>query len=304
MDSVKLKEIEELAIKKEKEWKNVTSLQLTSLQTALTQKENEHKELCEKFMKLKEDFKYNLKLLQDRDKELKTYDESFAKTKTMESAHVAAISDLKIKIAKLTDSLEREEQARCEMQRHYRQRLIDQQAEMEAFRSTKDAEVEETLSQLSKLKSHHERLESQLRSEIEAQKFEFTSELENALVKKDRENRENEDKVKAEAMAHQLKCKLLEKELDLVKSAHAKQSENLLEADEASSKLKKKLLEAEHDVKDVSSIKNARILELEAKVQNLESKNSSLVEDYEYRRQQLDKDIRLQQSNILSLIHI
>ncbi|XP_077966968.1 coiled-coil domain-containing protein 57-like isoform X3 [Styela clava] len=298
MNSVKLKEIGDLANKKEKEWKHLTSLQLSSLQTAMVQKANEHKELCGKFTKLKEDFKYNLKLLHDRDKELKTYDESFTKTKTLEVSHMAAISDLKIKIANLAESLEREQQTRCEMQRHYRQRLIDKQAELEAFKSTKDAEVEETLSQMAQMNSQHERFESQLRSEIIALKFEFTSELDNALLKKEKENRENDDKFQAETLSHQLKCKVLEKELELVKSTHVKQSENLLEADEACSKLKKKLQKAEHDVKDISSIKNSRILELEAKVQNLESKNASINKDYEHRRQQLDEDIRLKQSNM------
>ena len=58
---------------------------------------------------------------------------------TIETAHVAEISDLKIKVAKIADAIEREQQARCEMQRHYRQQLIDQQADVDNFRTIKVA---------------------------------------------------------------------------------------------------------------------------------------------------------------------
>lgn len=137
MNADNLIEIEQLAAKKEKEWKSATALQISSLQSALKQKQTEYQQLNEMFLKLKADFKYNLKLLQDRDRELKQYDGSFTKAKAIETAHIAEISDSRIKIAKLMDSIEREEQARCEMQRHYRQQLIDQQAEIDAFKTAK-----------------------------------------------------------------------------------------------------------------------------------------------------------------------
>ena len=48
------------------------------MEAALNQKEKELSEEKEKFQKLKEDFKYNLKLLNERDAELEKYDQTFA----------------------------------------------------------------------------------------------------------------------------------------------------------------------------------------------------------------------------------
>ena len=49
-------------------------VRLKSLEDALKTKDESLKEYQEKFMKLKEDFKYNLKLLKSRDEELEVYD--------------------------------------------------------------------------------------------------------------------------------------------------------------------------------------------------------------------------------------
>ena len=62
MNSENLVEIELLAAKKEKEWKDATSLQISSLQSAVKQKQAELQQLNEMFSKLKIDFKYNLKV--------------------------------------------------------------------------------------------------------------------------------------------------------------------------------------------------------------------------------------------------
>ena len=47
---------------------------LHSLENAYKEKEQQHEEEKARFHKLKEDFKYNLKLLEDRDLELEKYD--------------------------------------------------------------------------------------------------------------------------------------------------------------------------------------------------------------------------------------
>ena len=51
---------------------------IESLESTLQEKEKQLSEEREKFQKLKEDFKYNLRLLGERDQELDRYDTSFA----------------------------------------------------------------------------------------------------------------------------------------------------------------------------------------------------------------------------------
>ena len=51
---------------------------IESLESTLQEKEKQLSEEREKFQKLKEDFKYNLRLLGERDQELDRYDTTFA----------------------------------------------------------------------------------------------------------------------------------------------------------------------------------------------------------------------------------
>ena len=48
---------------------------LTTLETTVEQKDQQLVELNQKYIRLSEDFKYNLKLIDDRDKELAAFDD-------------------------------------------------------------------------------------------------------------------------------------------------------------------------------------------------------------------------------------
>jgi len=50
------------------------SFRLVALETTVENKDQQLAELNQKYARLSEDFKYNLKLIDDRDKELATYD--------------------------------------------------------------------------------------------------------------------------------------------------------------------------------------------------------------------------------------
>lgn len=54
------------------------SLRIQTLEAALSGKEKDLQEEKAKFSKLKEDFKYNLKILEERDQELERYDVTFS----------------------------------------------------------------------------------------------------------------------------------------------------------------------------------------------------------------------------------
>lgn len=64
----------QLAQEKEQEWRALQQLRTQSLEASLTEKEKLLAEENEKFNQLKEDFKYNLKLLNDRDAELVVFE--------------------------------------------------------------------------------------------------------------------------------------------------------------------------------------------------------------------------------------
>jgi hypothetical protein len=87
--------LKQLVLQKEKEWLAVTqeryysfifsnkpknskfSFRLVALEATVENKDQQLAELNQKYTRLSEDFKYNLKLIDDRDKELATFDNRF-----------------------------------------------------------------------------------------------------------------------------------------------------------------------------------------------------------------------------------
>ena len=65
-----------LAEEKEKEWRGIQEKRIEALEKAVKQKTHDLGEEKTKFAQLKEDFKYNFKLLEERDAELEKYEQT------------------------------------------------------------------------------------------------------------------------------------------------------------------------------------------------------------------------------------
>ena len=68
--------LRELAEQKEKEWRQIQEQRIEVLESNLRQKTLDLSEEKQKFNQLKEDFKYNLKLLEERDAELEKHEQA------------------------------------------------------------------------------------------------------------------------------------------------------------------------------------------------------------------------------------
>lgn len=119
--SVETSSLQGLVEQKENEWREAQQLQNKSLQNALKEKERQLNNERVRFRKLKEDFEYNLKLLEERDQELQRYDALFSQVRNINSLRDGEVSDLKIQLDDLKLKLFHEEKAKEELQRHYQQ---------------------------------------------------------------------------------------------------------------------------------------------------------------------------------------
>ena len=113
--------LQELVQQKENEWREAQDLQIKSLQNALKDKERQINNEKLRFRKLKEDFEYNLILLEERDQDLHRYDALFVQVKNINSLKDGEVSDLKIQLDELRLKLSHEEKAKEELQKHYQQ---------------------------------------------------------------------------------------------------------------------------------------------------------------------------------------
>lgn len=121
MATAETSSLQELVQQKANEWREAQDLQIKSLQNALKEKERQTNNEKLRFRKLKEDFEYNLKLLEERDQELHRYDALFVQVKNVNSLRDGEVSDLKIQLDELRLKLSHEEKAKEELQKHYQQ---------------------------------------------------------------------------------------------------------------------------------------------------------------------------------------
>ena len=94
--------LRELIMTKEKELHDINEYRIQTLESLLAEKERDANEAKQRMSKLKDDFTYNLRLLEERDAELERYDASFTHMKAVLRDRDVEISELKIASAELT----------------------------------------------------------------------------------------------------------------------------------------------------------------------------------------------------------
>ncbi|KAL4239435.1 Coiled-coil domain-containing protein 57 [Mactra antiquata] len=279
----------EIAEQKEKEWKHVTEQRINVLEKTCQEKELQLKEEREKFYKLKEDFKYNLRLLEQRDNELDKYDATFSDLKSQLNVKTAEVSECKIQVDEIKTQLNCEIKSREELQLHYQTRLREKQAEVDTYRNTKDGEFQEERKEFESFKRKLQRQLTQVEEEMDAQKRELTADFEEAMRKREHDFRLQSDEMNAKVLEYELKAKLLGKELDLVRSAQEKNSQEFEHVENNHRALEKKLKEKDWELQDMKAMKEASISDLENQLQQKHTAMKRLQEDFNRKHTEMDK---------------
>ncbi|KAL0179253.1 hypothetical protein M9458_024695, partial [Cirrhinus mrigala] len=137
---------------KEREWKELQALRIRQLETALNEATSELSTQRERFLRLRDDFKYNLRVLEERDRELERYDALAARAQTEESARREEISELRIEIAKLQDALEEQRKAKEDAEMQYQKRGVEHRVKLEKVQSMMENEIQKLREENKKVK--------------------------------------------------------------------------------------------------------------------------------------------------------
>lgn len=286
--------LDELLAQKEQEWKGLQTQRIQSLVAALQDSQTKFKEEKEKFNILKEDFMFNLKVLEERDQDLERYDAMFAQLKVTESCKQAEISELQIQIDKLQNIVANESRTREELQFQYQRQLKTHQLEIEKIRSSKDSKINGHQEKYRKLTQELERKVREVEGQLALQKQELFAEFDAEMRHREHDFTLRRDEMNNLVLSSKLKVKLLSKELELLREAGIKAAESLHVAEKTNHQMSKQLQRKEFELKDVEALKEARIKELEDKVNCMEINLKNEEEMFQRKHSELD----------LSLIHI
>uniref|UniRef100_A0A0B7B4I3 Coiled-coil domain-containing protein 57 n=1 Tax=Arion vulgaris TaxID=1028688 RepID=A0A0B7B4I3_9EUPU len=285
-----------LADEKEKEWRGILESRIEALEKGCKEKDNQLMSEKTKFNELKEHFKYNLKLLEERDKELEKYDVSYSELQVALNSKNAEISELKIHLDDLKNVIKREEKIEEELRANYQRRLREKQSEVDAYKSSKDGEIQDERKDYEEFRRNLQLQLLNVQNELDTQKSELTIGFENALKKREHEFRVQFDELNTKAMEHELKAKILEKELELTRDSSDKTTAAAEEAETSQRKLEKLVKQKEWELADSTAIKDSQIAELQSKLVSCESAMKKMQEDFQRKYTEMDKLTRDRES--------
>ncbi|KAK6188076.1 hypothetical protein SNE40_004338 [Patella caerulea] len=291
----------DLAEQKEREWKEFTQRRIESLEVAYKQKDKDLSEEKNKFQKLKDDFKYNFKLLQERDQELERYDAVLTNLKADINNKNSEISELKVHVDEMRTQLKQEQKGREELQIHYQQRLKEKQTEVDSFRYKKEAEFGEERKEFEDFKRNLEQKLTKLDVEMDVQKRELNAGFEEAMKKRETEFRLKEDEMNAKVLEYDLKAKLLAKEIEYMRVNQKQVTDNFSEAEINSRLLEKKVKEKEWEITDLKAMKDAKIEDLEVQLKQYEVSMKRKEDAYENKHAEMDRCLREREEALSNL---
>ncbi|XP_030840393.1 coiled-coil domain-containing protein 57 isoform X2 [Strongylocentrotus purpuratus] len=281
-----------LAAEKEQEWRNLQAMHAHSLEDRIREKDKILKEQQEKFHTLKEDFKFNLKLLAERDQELDRLEVTQEQLGARLQSREAGVSQLKIQIDELKTRRAQDERSLEDLQRHYQQRVREKQAEVEQYKISKDVELQTERDELEALRRDMKRRIGEVEEDLEIQRREMSAGFDDASRRREKEYRTKIDELSSTVLAHEMKAKLLSRELDLVRGASQQTSTELKTSDTKMDDLKKKLKQTEWELSDLRGMKDARHKELDRYAREKETAVVGLKESQVEAERKLQEEIR------------
>ncbi|XP_045692721.1 coiled-coil domain-containing protein 57 [Phyllostomus hastatus] len=282
----------ELLARKEEEWRALQAQRTRLQEAALQEAQGRLQEAQGRLRRLQEDFVYNLQVLEERDHELERYDAAFAQAQRLEGARQAEVSELKVEAARLRQALAREARRREELQQQLQQKEQEHRLALRRAHSDKSSEVDRQREQYEKLQWTLERRLEQLDGQLALQRQELLLEFESETQKQEQAFRLQADSMSSVVLAHELKVKLLNEELGAQREAGAQVAESLRSAQAANSELEDRLQRATWELRDLAAVKDARIKELEDRLQSAQLTREKEEETFRRKHEELDRTAR------------
>ncbi|XP_077056636.1 coiled-coil domain-containing protein 57 isoform X3 [Siphateles boraxobius] len=283
---------------KEREWKELQTLRIRQLETALNEATSELSTQRERFLCLRDDFKYNLYVLEERDKELERYDALAARAQTMDSVRREEVSELRIEIAKLQDALEEQRRLKEDIEVQYQKRGVEHRVKLEKVQNIMESEIQKLREENETLRRDLQRRIIESDGELALQKQEMMADFDSEMRKREHEFHLKLDEMTSVVLSHELKEKQLSKELEVHAKAHSQATEALQASEELYQLAQKQIQHKDWDLKNTSAMKDSRIKELEVKLKQMESHYKKEQEAYNRKHAELERRSRQREDSL------
>lgn len=187
-------DIKTLILQKEKELHDINEYRIRALEELCQKKDAELEDLRTKFSQIKDDFQFNLDLIQQRDEELDTCETELARTKQSESGLRAELEQLKVQLSNSKAGHEADKIKLTETQAWYKQQLDALQAQISSSNSARAEEKRSWSSQLESVRVEAQARRRAMEVETEQKLAEMHEAAEAAMTQSQRESKKREER--------------------------------------------------------------------------------------------------------------
>ncbi|XP_035389457.1 coiled-coil domain-containing protein 57-like [Electrophorus electricus] len=286
---------------KEKEWKELQALHVQRLETALATATGQLSTERERYFCLRDDFQHNLRVLEERDRELECYDAMAARIQTDNSAQQEELSELRIQVAKLHDALAEERRKNEDLQTQHQSRGVEHRLQLERVQSVKENEIQGLREENETLKRDLQRRIQESDGELALQKQELMAEFDSEMRKREHEFNLRLDEMRNFVLSHELQARLLNKELEVHAKAHSQASKALQVSEQLYQQAQKDILHREWELSNTTALKDSRINELEEKLNQMEAKHKKEEDGNNRKHAELERRAREREATLKAM---
>ncbi|XP_034717226.1 coiled-coil domain-containing protein 57 isoform X2 [Etheostoma cragini] len=219
------------------------------LESSLKKAQEKYTSLRGRYQQLREDFQFNLAILDERDRELERYDVITARALTVEQNRKGELNQLHMQVDTLEKQRARETEKRQEELSKHLHNAAQHRRQLDELKWIQELEGELTL-----------------------QRQEMTAAFETELRQREHEFNLKLDEMLAVVLSHDVKMMLLSKETEVHSQAQHRNTEALKASNELCQRIQTQLLHKELEIKDLTAVKDYKLKELEDELKRIKTK--------------------------------
>eukprot|EP00742_Colponemidia_sp_Colp-10_P009488 GILJ01010349.1.p1 GENE.GILJ01010349.1~~GILJ01010349.1.p1 ORF type:complete len:1398 (-),score=342.82 GILJ01010349.1:162-4355(-) len=280
-----------MIMQKEKELHDINDLRFNTLEALMRDKDKSITELRIKLNKLKEDFQYNLKLLEERDQELEKYDQSFISFKGLLKDKENEVSELRVDLSNMDSKMKQEAMRFKDEVDGLSQRIEDLNQQLSHCKWTKEEDLRRQREELEMVKRD---LLKQLRDkeeQIEDQRRELTSAFDDAIRQRETESMKREEALKEVLNDRDVKVKSLLRDVEAKENKIKELFASIDALSQTQKEVERKLKTAANEYESLQMDKTQKLNAAEEDKRQLLLSQRALVDEYELKMSDMLKNI-------------
>ncbi|XP_026170544.1 coiled-coil domain-containing protein 57 isoform X2 [Mastacembelus armatus] len=275
-----LRDLEAQLASKEREWKELQAVRVYQLESSLRKAQEECSSLRERYQRLKEDFQFNLAILDERERELERYDSMTARALTVEHNRQEEWNKLRMQVTKLEEQRAREAEEWQEKLSVSQNSAAQHRLQLDELKRSMAAEIQKQTEEFGRIQQGLQCRIQQVEGELTLERQEMSATFDSDLRQQEHEFNMQMDEMRAVVLSHELKVKLLSKEIEMHRQAQLRTTEALKASQQFGQQTQTQLQHKEQEIKDLAAVKDNRIKELEDEVKLMETNLTKAEDDH------------------------